>query len=85
MRFEKAGVDEDDLRALEEDQPIQAETNDERVRTTCRGCDCYHPWMGQEYAGLTLLGMQPWLGMGWADLGSLKSLFVGALHLLFYL
>lgn len=25
----------------------------ERDRTTCRGCDCYHRWMGQDYAGLT--------------------------------
>eukprot|EP00435_Cladocopium_sp_Y103_P065917 s617_g28.t1 len=25
----------------------------ERDRSTCRGCDCYHRWMGQDYAGLT--------------------------------
>ena len=25
----------------------------EKERKTCRGCDCYHQWMGQDYAGLT--------------------------------
>ncbi|CAK9102668.1 unnamed protein product [Durusdinium trenchii] len=41
------------VRNVEETVQAPPAVAGERDRVTCRGCDCYHQWMGQDYAGLT--------------------------------
>ncbi|CAK8996089.1 unnamed protein product, partial [Durusdinium trenchii] len=52
--FQKA-KEEKKLTLLNVEETVQAPpaVAGERDRVTCRGCDCYHQWMGQDYAGLT--------------------------------